>query len=696
MIKRAGDELLVEIGTEELPPKALRTLMLAFADGVAAALTADRLAIGKVTPYASPRRLAVKIAGVAAQQEDREVEQKGPPVRIAFDKDGNPTKAAKAFAEKCGVPVASLEREQTSKGEWLVHRAEEPGRSLAELLPACVQRALDGLPIPRRMRWGANSAEFVRPVHWVVMLHGKNLIEGTVLGIAADRRSEGHRFMSSGPVTLKSTADYPGLLESQGHVIADFFDRRQRIVAAVNAAAAEAGGTAVADDALFDEVTALCEWPVAITGHFDKAFLELPKEVIVATLTSHQRYFPLVDSSGALLPAFITLANIDSREPDTVRDGNERVIRPRLADAAFFWDADRKLSLADRQAALDDVVYQRGLGSLGDKAKRVALLSATVAAQIDTDPVQAERAALLAKCDLVTGMVGEFPELQGTMGRYYALNDRETVAVADAISEHYLPRFAGDALPGSPCGQVLAVADKLDTLSGVFAAGNKPSGNRDPFGLRRAALGLVRIIVEGALEIDLPQLIENALDLQPVAAPPGAAEDIYDFIVERLRGWYLERDNLTAEMFEAVRFQRLPSLSDFDSRMQAVADFVDNEAAESLAAANKRIANILRQAEFSGDAEPRAALFTDQAEHALLEALQTARAAVADLVSQREYQQVLTRLAELRAPVDEFFEKVMVMADDASVRQNRLALLAHLRAEFLNVADISRLSIARS
>ncbi|MGB5247038.1 MAG: glycine--tRNA ligase subunit beta [Woeseia sp.] len=696
MTRQASADLLVEIGTEELPPKALKTLMQAFADGLAAALAEQRLAFKAVTPYASPRRLAVKIADVAGGQADREVDQKGPPVRIAFDKNGKPTKAAQAFADKCGVTVDKLGREETDKGEWLVHRALETGRSLAELLPDCVQRALDALPIPRRMRWGAHSAEFVRPVHWVVMLHGEALIDGTVLGIAAGRETQGHRFMSAGAITLNSADDYPAVLKTEGHVIADFGERREVVTEAVAAAAKKAGGTAVAEDGLYDEVTALCEWPVAVTGVFDKAFLELPREVIIATLTNHQRYFPLADSDGALLPAFITLANIDSPEPDKVRNGNERVIRPRLADAAFFWKSDQQRSLADRQAALADVVYQHGLGSVGDKSKRVALLAAAVAAEIGADPLQAERAALLAKCDLVTGMVGEFPELQGTMGRYYALLDKEPVAVAEAIGEQYLPRFAGDALPGTACGQALAIADKLDTLCGIFGSGKKPSGNRDPFGLRRAALGVVRIVVEGKLEFDLLKLVETGFRLQPVKAEGASGDDVYDFIIERLRGWYLERAGLTAEMFEAVRGQRLASLADFDLRLKAVASFVENDAAESLAAANKRIGNILRQAEFDGTGAPDAALFQETAERSLFDALVNAQAAVAGLLVKRQYQQVLARLAELRAPVDQFFDDVMVMADDPAVRQNRLALLASLRAEFLNVADISRLSIARS
>lgn len=688
-------DFLVELGTEELPPTALKTLMLAFAAGLEAQLAETHLAHGEVTAYASPRRLAVKVDALALAQQDQQVEQKGPPVRIAFAEDGTPTQAATAFAEKCGVPVSELSREATPKGEWLVYRGIEPGRGAAELLPQCVQRALDGLPIPRRMRWGAGTAEFVRPVHWLVMLHGKAVVPAEILGVQAGRVSAAHRFMGDAAIELNSPDDYPARLQTDGHVIADFGERRRQIVAAVTDAASAAGGTAVASDELLDEVTALTEWPVAVTGGFAESFLALPKEVIVSTLTGHQRYFPVADKDGKLLPVFITLANIASSEPEKVRDGNERVIRPRLADAAFFWEADRKSSLEARSAALENVVYQQGLGTLAERSERVASLAGRVAEQIGSDVAATTRAGLLAKCDLVSGMVGEFPELQGTMGRYYALADDEPLAVADAIAEHYLPRFAGDDLPASDSGRALAIADKLDTLCGIFGSGKKPSGNRDPFGLRRAALGIVRIIVELKLEIDLPVLIAASLELQPVPGEPAVADEVYDFIVDRLRGWYAEQGLYGGEMFEAVRWQRLPSLADVDARLQAVAGFVANPAAESLAAANKRIANILRKADFNGASAPDPALFSEAAERELFESLQTARKSVADLLAARRYADVLGRLAELRAPVDRFFDDVMVMADDQQVRDNRLRLLAGLRAQFLDVADISRLSVAK-
>ncbi len=488
----SADKLLVEIGTEELPPKALRSLMEAFGQGLEAAIDDARLEHGALRVYASPRRLAVVVESLAHRQEDRKVEHKGPPVRIAFDDDGNATPAATAFAKKCGVEIDDLGRSTTDKGEWLSYSDVEKGKSAAELVPELVERALSGLPIPRRMRWGAGEAEFVRPVHWVVLLHGSDVIDASIMGISTGNQSRGHRVHCSAPVTIEHADSYLQTLERAGHVIADFERRRELVREGVAAAAAQAGGIIVEGESLYDEVAALVEWPVPLLGKFDEEFLDLPREVVISTLTGHQRYFPVTDKEGGLLPRFVTVANIESRDPDQVRDGNERVIRPRLADAAFFWDSDRRKTLANREDALREVVYQQGLGSLHDKSRRIGKLAHWVATGLDVDSKAAKRAAALAKCDLLTGMVGEFPELQGTMGRYYALSDGEPPEVADAIAEHYLPRFAGDALPASISGQILSVADKMDTLAGVFSLGKKPSGNRDPFGLRRAALGIVR------------------------------------------------------------------------------------------------------------------------------------------------------------------------------------------------------------
>jgi len=691
---RAAD-FLVEIGTEELPPKALRFLMSAFADGLAAALAQGRLEHEGVTAYASPRRLAVLVSNLALAQPDRDTRQKGPPVSIALDDEGSPTKAGLAFAKKCGVEFTALGRDKTDKGEWLSYSAQEKGQAAAALLPDMVLEALDALPIPRRMRWGDGDAEFVRPVHWLLMLHGKECVPGSVLGIASGAVSRGHRFMAPGDLKITAPDEYLALLETNGFVIADFAARRAKIVSGVERLATEAGGNVVGGDALYDEVTALTEWPVPMLGSFDKAFLDLPQEVIIASLTGHQRYFPVAGDDGALLPVFITVANLDSKEPARVLRGNERVIQPRLADAAFFWETDRQVALIERVAALQEVVYQKGLGSMHDKSARIAALARNLAAQLDADGGPVTRAAILCKADLLTGMVGEFPELQGVMGRYYAAAGGEDSAVATAIGEQYLPRFAGDGLPASAAGEILAIADRLDTLAGVFALGKKPSGNRDPFGLRRAALGVIRILLERALEIDFVDAVRVALAEQPVAGMDGEAlgDALYDFVVDRLHRYYLDQDiGITTEMFAAVRDKRPRSLGDFDQRLKAVAAFAQLDSAASLAAANKRTANILRQAEFEQGDSVDPALLSDPAEEALYVALKSAEQHTQPLLEQRAYTEALTVLAGLRPSIDRFFDEVMVMTDDAAERRNRLALLAELRALFLNIADVSRLT----
>jgi len=692
----SADDFLVEIGTEELPPKALRSLMEAFGEALTSAVDDAGLSRGAASVYASPRRLCVYIDDLQRRQDDRKVEQKGPPTKIAFDDGGKPTPAAKAFAKKCGVEVAELGREKTDKGEWLSFNSVEPGLTAAQLMPTLIDKALAVLPIPRRMRWGNSETEFVRPVHWVVMLHGSDSIEADVMGLAAGDLSRGHRFHSKGTVRITAAADYLGILESEGYVIADFDRRREMVRSGVEAAAAEAGGQVVEGESLYDEVAALVEWPVPVLGSFDESFLLLPREVVVSTLTGHQRYFPVADADGDLLPRFITVANIESKDPDQVRDGNERVIRPRLADAAFFWETDRKKTLASRQETLREIVYQRGLGSLFDKSQRVATLSKGLAKAISADTSAAVRAAELAKCDLLTGMVGEFPELQGTMGSYYAASDGEAPEVATAIGEQYQPRFAGDALPTSKLGQALAVADKIDTLAGVFSIGKKPSGNRDPFGLRRAALGIVRILVECGLDIDLKELIAKAIALQPVSKLPAdeLSNDLYAFISDRLRRYFLDRDTgLATETFEAVMLRHPASLVDFDRRLAAVQTFARLEQAESLAAANKRIANILRKAGNPEGLRVDQKLLEEDAERALQNALNTVQEKVGPMLKTRSYAEVLNELADLRDPIDRFFDDVMVMAEDEAVKNNRLALLGELRTLFLHVADISRLSL---
>lgn len=695
MATKTAADFLVEVGTEELPPKALRALMNAFASILRADLDKTRLKHGAIKAFASPRRLAVLVVDLAFKQEDREVTQKGPPVSIAFDDKGEATPAGVAFAKKCGVDVNDLGREKTNKGEWLSHTALESGQAAKDLIAEIVERALAALPIPRRMRWGNSAVEFVRPVHWLILLHGKDIINGSVLGTQAGNKSRGHRFHAPGEIEITEPGKYLSILENKGFVIADFEARLQKIINGVEILAKLAGGSAVGDAALYDEVTALTEWPVPLTGSFDEKFLALPDEVIVATLMNHQRYFPLRDEEQNLLPLFITVANIESREPERVRNGNERVIGPRLADAAFFWQTDQQVTLGDRCDALDNVVYQKGLGSLRDKSLRTGVLAALLAKQLGVDMSSVTRAAILAKCDLLTGMVGEFPELQGTMGRYYARADGEDAAVYDAIGEQYLPRFAGDDLPATPVGSILAIADKLDTLAGIFVLGKKPSGNRDPFGLRRAALGIVRILIEQKLDLDIAMAIDAAVVQQPASGEDKqeTVKSLYEFIIDRMRGYISEQDSrFSADMFEAVRSRRPASLLDFAERLSAVASFLQLDAAASLAAANKRTANILRQAEFEDGATLDEALFEEDAEETLFDALQRAREKVAPLIQKRAYTDALEQLATLRAPVDAFFDEVMVMTDVKVVRNNRLALLSELRALFLDIADISRLT----
>lgn len=691
-----AQDFLVEIGTEELPPKALRTLMVAFGEALETAVDDARLAHRRVDTYASPRRLAVMIEHLDTAQESRTISQKGPPISVAYDDDGNITAAGTAFARKCGVDISELSRSTTDKGERLSCDIVEAGSTAADLLPGLIEKALASLPIPRRMRWGAGDAEFVRPVHWVVLMHGSDVIKSSIMGIKTGNKSRGHRFHSKKHVTIKSPGDYLGALEKDGHVIADFEQRRQLLQKGVEAEAQRAGGNVVDGESLYDEVTALVEWPVAIAGSFEDSFLQLPREVVISTLTSHQRYFPVADQSGKLLPRFVTVANLDSKDPDKVRAGNERVIRPRLADAAFFWDNDRRATLDVRREALREVVYQRGLGSVYDKSARTATLAEAIAGAIDADASSVLRAAALAKCDLLSGMVGEFPELQGTMGRYYASADGESQQVADAIGEQYLPRYSGDTLPASIDGQILAVADKLETLAGIFSLGKKPSGNRDPFGLRRAALGVIRISIECGLDLDLSELIAAAVAAQPKTKMDAAqvSDELHGFITERLRRYFLDRDTgLTTETFDAVLARSPKSLVDFERRLQAVQAFTKLEPAASLAAANKRIANILKKAEGPTATTVKEKLLTDPAERELWSALGSAKETVRPLLENREYTAALTALAELRQPVDCFFDDVMVMADDAAIRDNRLALLEDLRSLFLDVADISRLSI---
>ncbi len=687
---------LLEIGTEELPPKALRDLSEALGAGVADGLRAAALEFSGHEVFATPRRLAVRVSGLATEQPAQQVEKRGPPVSIAFDADGKPTRAAEAFAKTCGVEIAALERLESAKGTWLVYRAELPGQPAESLLEAIVLEAVARLPIPRRMRWGSGETEFVRPVHWVVMLLGAAIVPASVLGHPAGRSTRGHRYHALGGVELLDPAEYEQKLLSH-RVIAAFEHRRARVQEITEASARALGGSPVASPALWDEVTALVEWPVAVEGRFDKAFLRLPEEVLIATLQAHQRYFPVRAPDGTLLPAFIAISNLESHAPERVREGNERVVRPRLADAAFFYDQDCARSLASRLPDLENVVFQRGLGSLADKARRVAALAQWLAPAIGADERLAERAALLAKADLLTQMVGEFPELQGRMGYYYARHDGESDKLAIALEEQYLPRHAGDRLPETPLGQALTIADRLDTLAGIFALGKRPTGNKDPFGLRRAALGLLRVLIEGGIDLDLSAGLARAVAAQPCEAAPELASEIAEFIVDRLRAYSLEglapalpAGSVTPEMFEAVRARGPDSPLDFHARLVAVRAFTELSEAESLAIANKRIANILRGTGAESTArEVDPALFDSAAERRLLAAIDRVASDHAARVARRDYDAALRALAGLKETVDHFFDEVLVMTEDATLRENRLALLRRLRDLFLDVADLS-------
>lgn len=687
-------DLLVEIGTEELPPKSLRALSAAMRAGMLQGLEAASLAHGEVRSFATPRRLALVVEQLARTQPDREMELRGPPQRVAFDADGEPTRAALAFADKCGVGVAELQRVETDKGTWLTHRRVEAGRDAAQLLPGIVNEALAKLPVPRPMRWGNHDIAFVRPAHWVVMLLGDEPVAGSVLGIAAGRATRGHRFHCGAAITVAHPARYEAQLETEGRVIADFDTRRMRVTAGVESEAARLGGTPVGDDALFDEVTALVEWPVAIGASFDARFLELPPEVLIETLQAHQRYFPVRGHDGALTRHFVTVANIDSKQPELVRTGNERVVAPRLADAEFFYKSDRCAPLASRLAALAGVVFQRKLGTLHDKMRRVEGISVWLAEHTGGDAANARRAAQLAKCDLLTDMVGEFPSLQGTMGRYYALHDGEPETVANALEEQYLPRFAGDRLPATETGRVLAVAEKIDTIAGIFAIGQRPTGTRDPFALRRSALGVLRILIEQNVDVDLRALIVTAVGLQPVGSDNEILHDeIYQYFLDRLRAWYLDGEiaGITPQVFDAVATRAPERMPDFHARVLAVRDFAALPEAASLSAANKRIANILRGAgdEVAADVDPAA--LTEPAERELHAAVTSAQDQALPLLEQRRYGEALTRLARLRPAVDRFFDDVMVMTEDTRLRRNRLALLGQLRELFLRTADLSYL-----
>ena len=684
-------DLLVEIGTEELPPLALRQLAEAFKTLLSDLLDQHQLDHGACHAYASPRRLAVCIEAVPLHQPDREVIRRGPALRASFDEDGNPTGPAEGFARSCGVTVADLDQLETDKGSWLAWRMRETGKPSEDVIPHLIEDALKALPAPRRMRWSDRNEEFVRPIHWIVLLLGQEPVRTTIYGIAADRYTQGHRFHCSGKLPVTEPAAYVETLEKHGHVLVNMDQRQETIRSQVLTAGKSLGGKALIDESLLEEVTALVEWPVVITGGFDRRFLEVPAEALISSMQHHQKFFPVVDDDGRLMPHFITVANIISKDPARVIAGNERVIRPRLEDAAFFWNQDRKQPLHQRAVQLDTVTFQQQLGSLGDKQRRIEAIATFIAGSIGSSTGHAQRAAALCKCDLLTSMVFEFPELQGIMGRYYATNDGEPAEVATALDEQYKPRFAGDILPSTHTGQALAIADRLDTLAGIFAIGQPPTGDKDPFGLRRAALGVLRILIEHRLDLDLYEMISITAALMPQQVKaPRIADDLFAFMMERLRAYYIDA-GYDGDVFESVLARRPVRPVDFDQRMRAVAAFRNLPESASLAAANKRIRNILRKsgAEVPGVHDHR--LLQEPAEHDLSKAINELIDEVDPLFEQRDYTEALCRLAALREPVDRFFDTVMVMADDLQLRNNRLALLNSLSELFLRVADISKL-----
>ncbi len=681
-----AQDFLVELGTEELPPKALRKLAEAFLAGVEKGLNEAGLAYSAARYYAAPRRLAIQVNQLATQQPDRSNQMDGPPVQAAFDADGNPTKAAEGFARKCGVSVAELDQ----SGPKLRFVQSIPGQPAADLLPGIVDSALAALPIPKRMRWADRKTEFVRPTQWLVMLLGEQVVPCEILAQTAGNQSRGHRFHHPDNVTISSPAAYAEALR-EAYVITDFAARRELISQRVAELAADQQGTAIVPEDLLDEVTALVEWPVPLVCSFEELFLEVPQEALISTMQDNQKYFCLLDAQGKLLPRFITVANLESKDPQQIIEGNEKVVRPRLTDAEFFFKQDKKQPLESHNTRLANVVFQAELGSVYDKAVRVSNLAGFIAEQIGGDSSKAQRAGLLSKCDLSTEMVGEFPELQGIAGYYYAKHDGEAEDVALALNEQYMPRGAGAELPSTLTGAAVALADKIDTLVGIFGIGMLPTGSKDPYALRRAALGVLRILIDKQLELNLNEALQVAVQQygERVKAE-GLIGQVQDFIFDRLRARY-EDEGIDTAVYQSVRAVSPLSPLDFDQRVQAVQAFRRLPEAETLAAANKRVSNILSKAEGEVSSAIDNQLLHEVAEQVLASAVTAAEQAVAPLASQRQYKQTLEQLAALREPVDAFFDQVLVNAEDSAVKANRYALLARLRGLFLGVADISLL-----
>ncbi len=685
----ATNHLLLELGCEELPPKSLKKLSQALLDNILAGLQEAGLSYDRGRAYATPRRLAVLIDDLQTFQADKVVEKRGPAIQAAYGADGSPSKAALGFAASCGASFEELEKLETDKGSWLIFRQAVNGQATAELIPDIIRKSLNNLPIAKRMRWGSFDAEFARPVHWAVLLFGNDVIETEILRRTTGRISRGHRFHAPQDLSIASPHDYLDILKQQGKVLADFEERMTIIRDAANQAASKVGGTAHIEEDLLEEVAALNEWPVPVVGNFDARFLELPQEVLITTMQANQKYFPVKNDKGGLLPHFITFANIESSNPDSIRQGNERVVLPRLVDAEFFWKQDRKQSLAGRVDSLKTIVFQKDLGTLFDKTERVANLAGLIAEKIGADGALAKRAALLAKTDLMTNMVGEFANLQGTMGRYYAAADGEDLAVAHALEEQYFPKQSGGEIPQAQISVALALAEKIDTLAGIFSAGLIPTGDKDPYALRRATLGILRILIENGLALDVVELLDAALaQFSHSFNKTETRQKVIGFIFDRLKGYCLDQ-GYSSDEFEAVLAVNPTQPWDFMLRIRAVQSFRALPEAESLAAANKRIINILKKSD--QPISDNIGTLVEAAEKNLLIAAEESETAIFPLLAEQNYPLALNRLAQLRDSVDAFFDNVMVNTDDVALRNSRLALLAKLSNQFLKIGDISKL-----
>ena len=684
-------DLLFELGTEELPPVALKRLSEALTSEFIAGLDRASLEHGEVTAFATPRRLGLLIPGCSLSQPDRELERRGPALQAAFDKTGKATKAAEGFARSCGTTVEQLSRIKTEKGEWLAFHLKETGKPASALLPEIAETALNRLPIPKGMRWGSSDAQFVRPVHWLLFLHGEEVVPCTLLDATAGRLTYGHRFHHPHAIEIKHPAEYAEKLHHKGVVIAHFDQRKEKIREQVERTANTLGGRAEIDPALLSEVTALVEWPMPIAASFEEEYLQVPHEALILSMKKNQKYFHLVDNQNRLMNHFITIANIDSPTPEVIKEGNERVIRPRLSDAMFFWQQDGKRTLESHLESLKSVVFQLKLGTLFEKSERVSRLAARIAEEIGGDPALAARAGLLSRCDLMTEMVGEFPDMQGVMGRYQAGRDGEAEELAQSMDEFYMPRFSGAKLAQSHTGIAISIADRLDTLVAIFGIGQKPTGDKDPFALRRAALGVLRNLKEHALSLNLRALLESSADnLGARVESSNVVGDVYDFMLERLKGLYQD-EGVSVNVFEAVAAVNPQTVADFDRRIRAVLTFEKLPEAEALAAANKRIANILKKSGERPADQVSVKLFEGEEERTLHQHISAKAEQVTPLLEAFKYEEMLVALADLRDPVDRFFDNVMVMVDDADIRSNRLALLNRLNLLFLEVADISRI-----